>query len=1074
MDLLVNLMKGSINIFWLLSLLVIIPFSISYAQTEQYNFRHLTTDDGLPSNYTWGVMQDSRGFMWFTTRAGLCRYDGYNVKAFQYDPADSTTISELYVKSTITEDANGFIWVGSLNGLNKFDPITETFTRYYRNPDDPHSISSNWMRYIYYDRQGVVWAGTDGNGLNRYNVITDNFDYFLPSPDFSLSSGIRGIYEDSSGILWVGTANGLYQFDRETEEFILIKLLKKKGEKKIANRFTTITEDNDGNIWYCADRIYKYNKPKREFTLFAGFSVESTGISNPTYMNILLEKHGNNQTLWIARNGLYKYDLLSEQLTTVYNDPSDWGNYVGHGPRDFYRDPTGLMWIATTSGISVLDPRSSQIKSHPDVAKRFQIDAISFLKDSQGHFWIGGDNGLIHYDKNMQLVHWYKPIKENKNSFNGVVKEILEDSENNIWIICQKDGVYVLDQKTNEFLRCKLIRFGKDFKPDNFNDIYEDAQGTLWVGSDGLFKKVKNSSEPTTFYLDTSNRRTSFTTHTQIKEDHSGNLWLSSIAGALLHQPESDRGTNKFIEYTHDPSDPNSLSNSHVWTVYVDDHGEVWVGTNQGLNRYVPEKDCFERFLMDAEPGASFIYDIKRDRNGYLWMITENGLIGFDPSTADKSEKAINQVKQYLPFNQISRRKLYKDQAGVIYVGSDIGTRNGYFSFHPDNITKNSNIPPIVITSFTVRNKTVELDTAITLKQNLSLRYNENYLSFEFAALDYTKPDQNQYAYMLEGLDEDWIYSGNRRFAYYTGVPPGGYIFRVKGSNSDGYWNEQGTSISITILPPPWKTWWAYSLYFLFAILVIVIIIRFYLRRQRLLHKLELEQIQTEKLGEIDKLKSRFFANISHEFRTPLTLILGPIAKHLPTVKDSALKQDLNVVQKNALRLQRLINQILNLSKIESGKMKLQVREQNIVNLVNGYVQSFESLAKQKKIDLIFKSDEKNIKLFVDKDKIEKILYNLLSNAFKFTGEGGRIEVVVTPLSPPSKGDKSGSLISSLEGGRGVNISISDTGRGIPPEKLEHIFDRFYQADDSYTRDQEGTGIGLALTKELVKLHHGE
>ena len=352
-----------------------------------------------------------------------------------------------------------------INGLNKFDPITETFTRYYKNPDDPHSIRGNFNRITYLDKQGVVWIGADNQGLNRYNAETDNFDSFLPSPDFSLSSGIRGIYEDSSGIFWIGTANGLYQFDRETEEFILIKLVKKKGER-IANRFTTITEDNEGNIWYCADRIYKYNKSTKEFTLFTGFSVESTGSSNPKYMTIFLDKHDNNQTLWIARDGLYKYDLPAGKLTTIYNDPSNLENYVGRNPRDFYLDPTGLMWIATITGISILDPTSSQIRSHPDVAEKFQLDAVSFLKDSKGHFWIGGDNGLVHYDNNMRLIHWYKPIKENNNSFNGVVVKILEDSENNIWILRVRDGVYMLDKKTNEFLRCSLLKNGKDISTE--------------------------------------------------------------------------------------------------------------------------------------------------------------------------------------------------------------------------------------------------------------------------------------------------------------------------------------------------------------------------------------------------------------------------------------------------------------------------------------------------------------------------------------------------------------------------------------------------------------------------------
>jgi len=1004
-------------------------------------------------------MQDSHGFMWFTTRAGLCRYDGYNVKVFGYDPDDTTSMSDIYAKSTITEDTCGFIWVGTINGLNKFDPITEKFTRYFHNPDDPHSISSNWIRCTYLDKQGNVWIGTESHGLNKYNATTDNFISFLPYTDASLSRGIRGIYEDNSGILWVGTGNGLYQFDRETNEFILIKQVKKKGER-IANRFTTITEDNEGNIWYCADRIYKYNKSTKKLSPFTGFSVESAGSLNPTYMNILLDQFDNNKTLWIARSSLYKYDLSAGKLITIFNDPSDKESFVGRNPRALFMDPSGLLWIATTTGITILDTRTGEIQSHPAFTKKFQMDALSFLKDSKGHFWIGGNNGLIHYDEKMKLVHWYKSMKNNENeiSSKGVVKKILEDSENNIWIICHKDGVYLLDHETNEFLRCKLLRYGKDVRQDNLYDIYEDTQGAIWVGGYGLFKRIKGSLQPTTFYLDTSNWSTRNYTHTRITEDQTGNLWISSIAGVLLRQPASYRGTDTFFEYRHNPDESNSLSNSHIWSVYVDDSGEVWVGTNHGLNRFVKEKDCFERYLMDTESGAGFIYDIVKDRKGYLWMTTEKGLIGYDPSSRDKSTNAKNQIKQYLPFDQIFRTQLYKDQSGIIYIGSASGTGNGYYSFHPEDISENRIIPPIVITSFKIRNESVEMDSSITTKKNLSLNWDQNFFSFEFAALDYTKPDQNQYAYMLDGLDENWIYSKNRRTVNYTNVSPGTYTFKVKGSNSDGYWNEEGTSISITIIPPPWKTWWAYTLYSLFMISLIIVVIRFYLKRQRLLHKLEVEQIQSEKLEELDKLKSRFFANISHEFRTPLTLILGPVAKHLPIVKDSALRQDLNIVQRNALRLQRLINQILNLSKIESGKMKLQVREQNIVSLVNGYIQSFESLAKQKEIDFKFNSAEENIQLFVDKDKIEKILYNLLSNAFKFTDKGGRIEVIVT----------------SLEEGRAVSISISDTGRGIPPEKLEHIFDRFYQTDDSYTRDQEGTGIGLALTKELVKLHYGK
>jgi signal transduction histidine kinase/DNA-binding response OmpR family regulator len=319
---------------------------------------------------------------------------------------------------------------------------------------------------------------------------------------------------------------------------------------------------------------------------------------------------------------------------------------------------------------------------------------------------------------------------------------------------------------------------------------------------------------------------------------------------------------------------------------------------------------------------------------------------------------------------------------------------------------------------------------------------------------------------MLEGLDDGWSYCGNRRFANYTGVPPGNYIFRVKGSNNDGYWNEEGTSILVSINPPPWKSWWAYTLYTLSFIILAIAWRRYDLKRHRLKQALELEQVEAEKLKELDGMKSRFFANISHEFRTPLTLILGPLDKLLTKTDDNECIQSLNVMQRNARRLQRLINQLLNLSKLEAGEMKLIAGERNIINLVRGYVHSFESLAKQKNIRLKFTSDDERTLIYVDNDKIEKILYNLLSNAFKFTPEGGEISVSVLthPVKPIYKEGTKG----------GVNIIVADTGPGIPPDKVKHVFDRFYQANNGYSGDQEGTGIGLALTQELVKLHHGD
>ncbi|MCW8814297.1 MAG: ATP-binding protein, partial [Chlorobium sp.] len=426
---------------------------------------------------------------------------------------------------------------------------------------------------------------------------------------------------------------------------------------------------------------------------------------------------------------------------------------------------------------------------------------------------------------------------------------------------------------------------------------------------------------------------------------------------------------------------------------------------------------------------------------------------------------------KYCRMIQSGYKAFHKGRSGKFYCGF----MSSLAVFHPDSVKDNPNPPTIVLTDFKLNNKPVEigdnsyLKKTITETKTIELPYYENILSFEFSALDYTAPGKNQYAYKMEGVDRDWVYTdATRRYVSYTNLDPGEYVFSVKGSNNDGVWNEEGVSVSIIINPPLWATWWAYILYLMFFVSLFTGVTRFYLNRQRLKHQLELEHEHAEKLGEIDQLKSRFFANISHEFRTPLTLILGPVKQIMNKIKNTKIKEELKLVHRNAHRLNGMVNQLLDLSKLEAGRMTLKTIRINIIPFLKGLVFSFASLAERKKIALNFNSDLEELLVYVDRDKVEKIIYNILSNAFKFTSEGGEIFVSVSKLpfnSPFIKGGKE-------EGS--VEISISDTGIGISEDRIDNIFDRFYQVDGSHTREHEGTGIGLALTKELVELHKGE
>nr|NQU89769.1 response regulator [Bacteroidota bacterium] len=565
-----------------------------------------------------------------------------------------------------------------------------------------------------------------------------------------------------------------------------------------------------------------------------------------------------------------------------------------------------------------------------------------------------------------------------------------------------------------------------------------------------------------------------------LMEDSQGRIWATTANRGLYCIKPNDRDSLQARRYLHEHYSFGLFTDRNVHEVYEDINHNIWMRSVDALFKYNESIDSIEYHAPFNDLFKGDKYNFTGDNSGHLWFITEKGLLRYNPvDNTQRSLKLFGQSDGFY-FDILRHTDINKNRSGQFHIGgtgeAPIGA--GFCRFHPDSVHgDNLHLPEIVITDFKIRNEPAGLDSSITWKKHIRLKHNQNFFSFEFAAIEYRDPEKNQHAFMLEGFDEDWNYSGTRRFANYTGVPPGEYIFRVKGSNNDGYWNEKGTAINLTILPPPWKTWWAYTLYSLLTISLIYIWRRYDLKRHRLKQALEIEHVEAEKLKELDKMKSRFFANISHEFRTPLTLILGPIGKLMTKISDKESIGDLNMMQRNALRLQNLINQLLTLSKLESDQMKLHAVEENLTFLVKGYVQSFESLAIQRKVKLTLISNEENIPVFIDRDKLEKILYNLLSNAFKFTGEGGRIEVEITPL-PPSRGDV-GATPPILKGTGGitspwVSISVTDTGRGIPIEKVPHIFDRFYQADDSHTRDQEGSGIGLALTKELVELHHGK
>ena len=1044
----------------------------------------ITTSDGLLTGGIKYTIKDSDGFMWFSYSTGFNRWNGYDAFNLENYLNDTNVNSSYRYCRPILEDKNGYLYVGTLrNGLVRINRATNEYRYFVNDPGNPNSIRSNGIHEMIMDEEGMIWLGTFVFGLSRFDPVKETFSNYIVDSSVSYPAdcnNIRGLFIDSEKTFWVGSSNGLFQFDRENEIFIPVSIPINNIDH--ANSFESILEDANRDMWFGTNSgIYKYSRAMQRWEHIELSNKDKTlpGEDYAIYKMIEYKKH-NKHYLWMGtRAGLKVYDIKNGVLTHC-TPKNGYPEITNAGIVQYlFIDEQDILW-ASLAGITLFDLNDIPfqirfISSYPD--SMHDIQATCFYEDSSGHIWAGTDrDGLFQYDKNLNFMANHKPCARSfeptgQNCLNEI-KEIYEDREGRLWVHTGPTGLSLFDIETGAF-------HFMDVDVGNYlpGQLIQDSWGVIWMCAyDGLFKCAMAGDKELDIEL------CDYPTLPKVSVDEvlfdsQNRLWLiTRVSGVLCLTPEN-RDQMIFKRYLHQGYKHRFTLEYNARSVIEDDWGNIWFRSDRGLFRYDPELDSIVPDANFNKHYQGYIFSLTRDKNGVFWFAIDNGLLRYDPEDTHNGGLRVIDYRNGLPYSFITRSRMFRSSDGYLYGGGRETTRRGLFRFHPDSIPPpNKAIPNIYLTRFMVKNHPYPLDSNMAYKKHLVLDHNQNFFSFEFTALNYTDPVKNQFAYKLEGLDEDWIFCGNRRFANYTGVAPGHYVFRVKGSNNDGYWNEAGASIAVTILKPPWRSWWAGTLYAVFAALVLISVIWYYLKRQQLRHALAMEHLQKEKLEEMDRIKSRFFANISHEFRTPLTLIMGISEKLRGLVRSQAMKADLDVMQRNTIRLRRLIDQLLSLSSIEAGRMKLHAREEDIVALLNGFVQSFESLAEQHQIDLVFETPEDKLMVFVDRDKLEKILYNLLSNAFKFTPEGGRISVTV--VSRQSLVVSRQSLVVSQKTkdlpAECVIISIQDNGSGISPDHLPHIFDRFYQADDSDERFQEGSGIGLALVKELVELHHGK
>ncbi len=1080
----------------------------SQSQPEEYIVETIPLTGELSGFYGTCMLQDSDGFMWFgSNRSGLCRYDGRSLKMFRHDPSDRNSLSfDLIYK--IIEDRDGFIWIATWFGLNRYDPSTETFKRYmsesgtrssFLDTSIIYSFPDNTIRSLLEDSQGFIWFGTD-LGISRFDKSTKTFKNYTLGPDKIMEENnfftrVNSIYEDNSGTIWlINGYNCLSRIKRDAESIEYIA--------QLSCRIRTMLEDRSGRFWITTDcGLFLFDRDNLTCDRYVDNLGNLNQIEDAKTTEVAEDSRGN---IWIRiSNGIYKYNqqlelLFFQPVLEKYDDYSQYDqNILTTGFKDYLlgyysadqvmEDNAGTLWFFTVDGINKLIERRSHLKVYdPDPMAHTSVQCISI--ENLNSIWIGTQSGLYNLNTHTRSFRKYLLNETNNKVPSADSENVLtfyRDQNDLPWMVSGDRSLYKLGL-TDTQITCVASGLPEGFDTatiggPGFYHIFEDSLGRLWIGSmfqtPVYFDREKGKVihlVPNPGILDSVKGGAIIRFETEAKSLlATGWSGLFKILPPFIRVSENEVMPTNVIPYIPDAGSQEIESLLKASNAYMDSTGVLWIGTNgAGLLR-LEEKGGedsnnleFEISMYNTSHGLTNnkVLCIQEDSNGNLWLGTENGLSQFNKMSKSFTNFSF---KDNLSGTEFFYESSARNDKGELF----FGTTRGLISFHPDSISSRQNNAPVKLTELKIQNQTVKPSKNSVLKQTISLtdqidlRYNQNYLSFEFAALNYIQPESNKYKYRLEGLDEDWIASGTRNSASYANLKSGKYIFRVISSNYSGAWNMEGATLWVIIHPPPWLTWWAYIVYASVLLSIALLYRRWFLNRARLRNALEIERIEKEKVEEIDHMKSRFFANISHEFRTPLTLILGPIEDLMKRrTKKIELSRDLaTTIHRNSKRLHGLINQLLDISKLETGSVKLKVVEGNVEEFVRTLSLSFLSLAESKRIKYEMFLPGTNHLILFDRDKLEKILTNLISNAFKFTSAGGKIEVKLQFMEMP--GDTHREFL---------EFRVSDTGKGIPAEKLNKVFDRFYQVSDSNTREVEGTGIGLALTKELVELYRGE
>ncbi|MBO9613378.1 MAG: helix-turn-helix domain-containing protein [Dyadobacter sp.] len=1026
----------------------------------------MNAENGLSQNSVLAIVQDPKGYMWLGTSYGLNRFDGRNFKIYQHEPSVKGSLSGSYVLSALS-DSKRTLWVGTSHGLNRYLPETDTFeSALAGKPMEPGRLSNNTVNCLFQDSRGIVWVGT-GNGLNElYDRKNLRFRHYYSGGSEPILAGddIRTLFEDSQGRLWVGTTTGLTSITFSPKEMRFRSYVAgmSAGEPAVNEAtdypvvgglndgfVTAIAEDKQHNIWIGTKHggLNLLDKTAGRFTYYQ----KGEGVNGLVHNNIRKIFADKTGKLWIATlEGLSILDPATRTFTTYQHEPENPTSLSQNSLYDIFQDINGSVWLGTYyNGVNIVYSHETPFKVYQAGKSKYSINhnVVSAVeKDRAGNLWIGTEGGgFDHVDVRTGAVRNFRSGAGATGMTSNLVKAIVQDKKGDLWIGTHLGGLNYYDAQRRAFraFQNDPARSGS-LSSDNVSAVFEDSRGRLWVGTDqkgvdlldkqtGAFRHF-NVGTPAPFKLSGNFIRNFY-------EDSKHNLWIGTNEGVNVLR--SDSGGIEWIKPRGET--PEKRFPKVINCVLEDRRGIVWIGSYYGgLTRYDRAGNTFINFTRKNGLPNDNVLGILDDERGNLWISTSNGLSRFDTGKINFKNYT---VADGLPGNEFISNTHYKDASGEMFFGG----LNGLVSFLPAAIETNDFAAPVVFTGLKLFNTSVRiggpdglLQKDIGLTREITFTHAQNIFTIDFALLNYIKPEKNAYAYRLDGFEKDWNYVKTSS-ATYTNLAPGTYTFLVKGANNDGIWSKSPSRITIHVLPPVWKTWWAYGLYVLAALAVVLFVTRYFYMTALFKREHELHQV-----------KLNFFTNVSHEIRTHLTLIQGPVeGLMLARQHDEEVQANLSLVRKNANRLLRLVSELMDFRKAETNHLALHVARHDLVPFLRGVFQDFSFVSQHRNIESVFECDTEDIPLYFDAGQMEKVIFNLLSNAYKFTHDGGKVSLKV-----------------SVHDDR-VKIRIEDDGIGIAPQYLGKLFANFFQIYD-HGKQNTGYGIGLALSKSIVELHQGE